>query len=68
MSKNWIIEVLADLHGFAAVNGLPALADQLEEALVVAIAEIGQDEPASAQAERHGAQAGRPAGTAWQGD
>ncbi|WP_371156363.1 hypothetical protein [Jannaschia sp. 2305UL9-9] len=64
MSKNWIIEVLTDLRGFASVNDLPTLAAQLEDALVVAVAEIGPDGPVPAQADTYGAQAGRFAGTA----
>ncbi|UWQ18677.1 hypothetical protein [Jannaschia sp. M317] len=61
MSKNWIIEVLGDLRGFASVNDMPNLAEQLEEAIVVAIAEIGQV-PAPQQADLHGAEVGRYTG------
>lgn len=43
MAKEWIIDVLGDLRGFAQTNDLPTLADQLEETLVVAVAEIGGD-------------------------
>lgn len=64
MSKDWIIEVLGDLRGFAVMNDLPTLAVQLEEAIVIAIAEVGQDDPAPSQAGAHGAQAERFAGTA----
>lgn len=64
MSKNWIIMVLGDLRGFAASNDLPILAQQLEEAIVVAHAEIGEDKPASPQARLNGSQAERFAGTA----
>ncbi|GIT91267.1 hypothetical protein JANAI62_17230 [Jannaschia pagri] len=63
MSKNWIIEVLGDLRGFAVMNDLPTLADQLEEAIVVAIAEIPPEDTASAGAGPNGAEAGRFAGT-----
>jgi hypothetical protein len=62
MSRNWIIEVLCDLHGFASANGLPLLADQLEEAQVVALAELAQDAPRNAEPD--GTQAGRPSGAA----
>lgn len=63
MSKDWIIEVLGDLRGFAVTNGLPILAEQLEEALVVAATEITQT-TARPEAEQYGAQAGRLTGTA----
>lgn len=40
MTHNWILDVLTDLKTFAATNGLPALADQLEDTQLVAMAEI----------------------------
>ncbi|MEM8823768.1 MAG: hypothetical protein AAGF30_09185 [Pseudomonadota bacterium] len=63
MSKEWIIEVLGDLRGFAKTNGLPSLASQLEEAMVVAVTEIAQTAPPP-EAERNGAKARRLVGTA----
>lgn len=63
MSKEWIIEVLADLRGFASANNLPTLAEHLEEAQVVALVELAQP-AAFAGAGRDGAEAGRLAGTA----
>lgn len=41
MGRNWIIDVLADLHTFAARNELPLLAGELEKAKTVAVVEIG---------------------------
>ncbi|MGJ8544442.1 MAG: hypothetical protein ACSHWZ_03285 [Sulfitobacter sp.] len=40
MQKDWILDVLADLRNFATVNQLPALAEQLEDTAIVALAEI----------------------------
>ncbi|PWJ22104.1 hypothetical protein [Jannaschia seohaensis] len=62
MSKDWIIEVLGDLRGFATMNDLPVTAEQLEEAIVVAIAEVSQQPGARMRTEGHGAEAGRCAG------
>jgi hypothetical protein len=62
MSKEWIIEVLGDLHGFASANALPQLAAQLEEARVVAIVEITQPAAAPADTRPDATQAGRPLG------
>ena len=41
MGRNWIIDVLSDLHTFAARNELPLLAGELERAKTVAVVEIG---------------------------
>lgn len=41
MGRNWIIDVLADLHTFAARNELPMLAGELEKVKTVAAVEIG---------------------------
>lgn len=40
MAKEWVIEVLGDLRGFARTNDLPTLAEQLDEAITVALTEI----------------------------
>lgn len=43
MSSNqyqWIINVLTDLKTFAQENNMPALAEQLETTLMVAVAEL----------------------------
>lgn len=41
MAHEWIFDVLNDMRSYAAKNGLPTLAIQLEETLRVARAEIG---------------------------
>lgn len=41
MTQNhWMLDVLVDLQSFAAANGLGSLADQLDETLVIASAEL----------------------------
>ncbi len=40
MANDWILDVLSDLKAFATENGLLALADQLDEAALVAATEI----------------------------
>jgi len=41
MNQNhWILDVLVDLRSFAAANDLEALADHLDETLVIAKAEL----------------------------
>lgn len=40
MSKSWLLDVLADLKSFAAQNDLPIVAAQLDDLVVVAMAEI----------------------------
>ncbi len=62
MSKEWIIDVLGDLRGFAIANAMPTLAEQLDEAITVAAVEIGQIGPGG-YIEANGTEAGRPAGT-----
>jgi hypothetical protein len=42
MGNDWIVDVLADLRSFAQNNGLPVLAVQLNDAALVAQAEIAQ--------------------------
>lgn len=63
MAKDWIIDVLEDVRDFAAANGMPILACELEESIAVATAEIGQA-PAS-QVRQYGAQTGGHAGPAF---
>ncbi|MDQ2092120.1 hypothetical protein [Marimonas arenosa] len=43
MKNDWILDVLTDLKAFAKANGLVALAEQLEDASLVAAAEIASD-------------------------
>jgi len=40
MRSDWIMDVLADLRTFAQSNDLPLLAEQLDDAALVALAEI----------------------------
>ncbi len=40
MSQEWMIDVLEDLKSFAQQNGLLALAEQLDDTILVATAEI----------------------------
>ncbi|UWR24276.1 hypothetical protein [Sulfitobacter sp. S190] len=40
MKSDWILDVLADLRTFANANGLPALAEQLDDTALIATAEI----------------------------
>lgn len=45
MAQDWIVDVLADLRSFALQNNLSSLADQLDDTLLVAAAEIAQNTP-----------------------
>lgn len=40
MQSDWILDVLADLRSFAMSNDLPALAEQLDDTALIALAEI----------------------------
>lgn len=40
MRSDWILDVLADLRAFAQSNGLPRLAEHLDDASLCALAEI----------------------------
>lgn len=42
MQYTWILDVLTDLRTFAQANGLPGLAEQLDDTSLVAAAEIAQ--------------------------
>jgi hypothetical protein len=44
MRHNWIFDVLSDLHAYAERNGLPELAQKIEEARLLARVEIGRIE------------------------
>ncbi len=50
MANDWILDVLADLKTYAKKNGLPALADQLDETLLIAATEIASAEGKAPQA------------------
>ncbi len=40
MANDWILDVLADIKAFANKNGLTKTAEQLDDAMLVAAAEI----------------------------
>ena len=58
MQNEWIIDVLGDLRAFAADNHLTGLAQQMDEALVVAALEIAQGTDAAMRTGRHEQAAG----------
>ncbi len=61
MKHDWILDVIADLATFAQENGLQALAEQLEDAKLVAATEMSQS-----QAQERNGRAGFAAGNATQ--
>jgi hypothetical protein len=50
MTHDWVLDVLADLKSFASRNGLKALADQLDDAEMIAAVEIASIEGRFAEA------------------
>jgi len=40
MGRNWIVDVIADLHNFAQRNELPLLANELAKARTIAVVEL----------------------------
>jgi hypothetical protein len=40
MSKDWMIDVLADLRSFAGANSMQGLAEHLDDAIMIAAAEL----------------------------
>lgn len=42
MSQEWIVDVLSDLKSFAHQNGMDSLAEQLDDTMMVAAAELAQ--------------------------
>jgi len=40
MTQEWMIDVLTDLKNFAQTNGLMALAEQLDDSILVAVSEL----------------------------
>ena len=57
MRSDWILDVLADLRTFALSNDLPALAEQLDDTALVAMAEISaleEKDPGSARGTARG--------------
>ncbi len=45
MSQEWMIDILTDLKKFAQQNGLMGLAEQLDDSILVAAAELKQAGP-----------------------
>lgn len=69
MANDWIIDVLADLRQYALRHNYIALAEQLDDAIVVAAGELiieadGADAPAALRPEADRAGAGRDAAPA----
>ena len=57
MQNDWILDVLADLKSFAIANGMCALAEQLDDATLIAAAEIASEaEKARGRLQRHSAE------------
>lgn len=50
MTNEWIIDVLADLRQYALRNRYMALAEQLDDAIVVAAGELYAEQEAASQA------------------
>lgn len=44
MANDWIFDVLTDLKNYAFSNGLVALADNLDETILIAAAEVAATE------------------------
>lgn len=44
MNKDWVLDVLADLKSFARQNDLPSLAEQLDDTIMVAAADISRSQ------------------------
>ncbi|WP_428928773.1 hypothetical protein [Marinibacterium sp. SX1] len=68
MQNDWILDVLADLKSFATANGMTTLAEQLDDATLIAAAEIASQAEntrgrleigAAERAEHHTGGAGR---------
>ncbi|APX21901.1 MAG: hypothetical protein CML50_18975 [Rhodobacteraceae bacterium] len=65
MRHDWIIDVLTDLKTFAQANALDALAEQLDEAQLVAEVEMASDAGGNGIGLRGGQfRSGRVSGTA----
>ena len=50
MTNDWVLDVLSDLRRHALANGLPKLAETLDEAVLVAATEIASKEGSAAEA------------------
>ena len=58
MRHDWIFDVLSDLRTYALQNNLPALAAKVDEALVLAKAEIEAEEAGEGGPGGHGGSQG----------
>ncbi len=56
MQQDWVLDVLADLRSFAQQNGMFALAEQLDDTLIVAAADLAAHRGREARVE-HGPEA-----------
>ncbi|WP_415404199.1 hypothetical protein [Tateyamaria sp. SN3-11] len=54
MRSDWILDVLTDLKTFARANSMPALAEQLDDTAIVAMAEIAAMKEANDGQRHHG--------------
>ena len=54
MTNEWILDVLADLKAFAVKNGLPALEEQMSDAMLVAANELASTEGSVPEVARQG--------------
>ncbi len=68
MSQEWMIDVLTDLKNFARQNGLMALAEQLDDSILVAAAELKLNDPTLVTAKGYAKQNDRVPGTLTAGD
>lgn len=50
MQNDWILDVLSDLRSFAQENGLPRLAQHLDETTLLAATEMSNARPNGARA------------------
>lgn len=54
MSKEWILDVLADLKCFARSNDMQRLAEHIEDTELVALAELATISPDKGEKPQHG--------------
>jgi len=68
MAKEWILDVLVDLKAFSRHNGLTALAEQLDDTILVAAAHLASLEKSAGSTGVDGNEAGEFPGTTATGD
>lgn len=68
MSQEWMIDVLTDLKNFAQRNGLLGLAEQLDDSILVAAAELKLNDSSRVMAGGYAKQNDRVPGTLGAGD